>query len=82
MTAGHKISSPLFSFKSKESTFVDLSLFLYFLFISCDCFSFTKAIEREYFFPKISFFILRKGKLGSLPFVLFITESVSSTIST
>jgi hypothetical protein len=25
---------------------------------------------------------LRKGKLGSLPFVLFITESVSSTIST
>ena len=57
MTVLHSMISPSFLEKAKESTFVGLFLCLYFLFISWDFLAETKAIDREYFFPKISFFI-------------------------
>jgi len=55
--------------------FVGLFLFLYFLFNFFEVFSSTRAIDKEYFFPNISFLIFRNGKEGSLPLVLFIREN-------
>src|SRR3989344_1993763 len=52
----HSTSSPKFLRKEKERTLVGRFFFRYFLFSSFDLFSLTKAIEREYSLPKMSFF--------------------------
>src|ERR1035437_6750073 len=59
--AGQRIISPIFLRSGKDKILVGLFLFLYFLFNSLDFFSSTHATEREYFFPKMSFFITRKS---------------------
>lgn len=58
MTEGQRMISPSFLRKEKDKTFVGLSLPLYFLFIPLIFFAETSAKDKEYFFPKISFFIL------------------------
>src|SRR3989338_9565365 len=77
ITAGHKTSSPSFLRKEKERMLAALFFFLYFLFISLDFCAVTKAIDRRYCLPKMTFFIFKKDKLGSLFLVLFIKEKFS-----
>ena len=75
ITVGQSIISPVFFENGKDKIFVGLFLFLYFLFISLEVFSSIRAIDKEYFLPKMSFFIFRNGKEGSLPLALFIREN-------
>src|SRR3989338_1369020 len=57
ITGLHRIISPWSESRGKASTLAALSFFLYFLFICRDLCSLTKAIDKEYFFPRISFLI-------------------------
>src|SRR3989344_2991348 len=58
ITALHKTNSPSFLCNEKDKTFVDLFFPRYFLFSSLDLLRDTYATEREYFLPRISFFML------------------------
>lgn len=57
MAERQSTSSPSFLLYEKDKTLAGLSLPRYFLFISRDFRGVTKATEREYFFPKMAFFI-------------------------
>lgn len=57
---------------------VELFLPLYLKLISLDFFSPINAIDREYFFPRISSFNRTKGTLGNVPFVWFKIEILFS----
>ena len=79
--ARSKVISPEFGDSEKERTFVVLSLPRYFLLIFLCSAGERKLIDRSYFLPKIFSFIDTKGKLGSLPFVVFfIVQSSVPTI--
>lgn len=70
-----KISPVVFS-KGKLKMFVGLSMSRYLLFNFLEYISPIKTRLSSYFFPKTESFMLQKGKLGNLLFVLFVILNI------